>query len=91
MPQPEIVFRQGLCSVSIFASEYKEDGKTVVTRFVVLQRRFRDKNGEWQISDGMRVNDIPKTVKARSYEEMVLCLNKAYEYLISSGHEEVEE
>ena len=47
------------------------DGKAVVKN-VVLQRTYRDNNGDFQHTTSFRVNDIPKAV---------LALSKAYDYL----------
>ena len=81
MPQPEIVFRHGPCSASIFTNEYEAGEEKVSVKSVCFQRSYRDKNGDWQSSSSLKVNDIPKAV---------LVLNKAYEYLTSNGHAEEE-
>ena len=74
MTQPEKRFKVGACSASIFANEVNTaDGKAVVKN-VVLQRTYRDNNGDFQHTTSFRLNDIPKAV---------LALNKAYDYLTS--------
>lgn len=40
---------------------------------VTMQRNYKDKNNEWQKTQSLRVNDIPKAVVA---------LQKAYELLV---------
>ena len=82
MPQPEIVFRHGACSAAVFANEISRGEESFNVKNVSFQRRFQGKNGEWQTSSSLRVNDIPKAV---------LVLNKAYEYLTSNGHADAEE
>lgn len=74
MPQPEITFRHGSCSASIFENEYANKDGAFTVRTVSFQRSYRDKQGNWQKSTNLRVNDIPKAI---------LVLNKAYEYLTS--------
>ncbi len=82
MAQPEITFRHGSCSASVFENEYNRGSDSFNVRSVSFQRSFRDKQGEWQRSSTLRVNDIPKAI---------LVLNKAYEYLTSNGQGEAEE
>ena len=77
MAQPEITFRHGLCSASVFMNEYAREDETFQIRNVSFQRRYRDNEGEWKTSGSLRVNDIPKAV---------LVLNKAYEFLTSNGN-----
>ena len=74
-PQPEIVFRHGACSASIFENKQtSSDGEKFAVKSVHFQKAYRDENGEWQHTSNLRVNDIPKAV---------LVLNKAYDYLTS--------
>ncbi|MDE2998587.1 MAG: hypothetical protein OXU79_05840 [Gemmatimonadota bacterium] len=82
MAQPEITFRHGSCSASVFENEYNRGKESFNVRTVSFQRSYRDKEGEWHRSSSLKVNDIPKAI---------LVLNKAYEYLTSNGHAEVEE
>ena len=76
MSQPEIVFRHGACSASIFVNEMKRGQDIFTVRTVAFQRRYRDKNGDWQNASSLGVNDIPKAI---------LVLKKSYEYLTSNG------
>ena len=82
MAQPEIVFRHGACSASVFANEVSRGDESFKVKDVNFQRRYRSKEGEWQTSHSLRINDIPKAV---------LVLNKAYEYLTSNGQVDSEE
>ena len=81
MAQPEITFRHGLCSASIFENEYKRGEESFTVRTVSFQRRYLDKEGNWQTTNSLNVNDIPKAV---------LVLNKAYEFLTSTGQIEAD-
>jgi hypothetical protein len=81
MPQPEIVFRHGSCSASIFTNEYDRGEDKFSVKSVSFQRCYRDKKGDWQTSSSLKVNDIPKAV---------LVLNKAFEYMTSNGHADNE-
>jgi len=80
MAQPDIVFKHGTCNAAIFTKEITTaDGQVRTIRSVSFQKRFRDKNGEWQVTSYLDVHDLPKAV---------LVLNKAYDYLTSIGEED---
>lgn len=81
MAQPEITFRHGLCSASIYENEYKRGEESFTVRTVSFQRSYIDREGNWQTTNSLKVNDIPKAV---------LVLNKAYEFLTSNSSAEAE-
>ena len=60
MSQPEITFRHSPCSASVFVNEYERGEEKFTVRSVVFQRRYQDRNGEWQATNSLKVNDIPK-------------------------------
>ena len=71
---PEKKFSTGAISATIWKNNgvSKRTGEETEYRTVTLQRRYRDKDGIWQTSNSLRVNDLPKAS---------LVLNKAYEYI----------
>lgn len=71
---PEKKFSTGAISATIWKNLGKSKiGKEVEFRTITLQRRYKDKNDQWQTSNSLRLNDLPKAA---------LVLNKAYEYLV---------
>ena len=75
MSQPEKKFVNGAVSASIFVNQGKgKDGKDFEIPKVVLQKRYKDSNGDWQSSNSYDVNDLPKVIAA---------VQKAYDYLTS--------
>jgi hypothetical protein len=71
---PEKKFSTGAISATIWKNSGKSKaGQDVEYRTITLQRRYKDKNGQWQTSASLRVNDLPKAA---------LVMNKAYEYLV---------
>jgi hypothetical protein len=82
MSQPEITFRHGPCSASVFVNEYTRGDETFSVRTVTFQRKYLDASGDWQTTNTLKVNDIPKAT---------LVLGKAYEFLTANGQAEVEE
>ncbi len=77
MADPEIVFRHGPCSVSVFSNKVEKGDQTFNVRSVSFQKTYMDKDGHWQTTTNLKVNDIPKAV---------LVLNKAFEFL-TANHE----
>ena len=57
----------------------KKTGETMTFRTVSLERRYTDKDGEWQSSNSFRLNDLPK---------VALVAQKAFEYLVMNGEED---
>lgn len=72
--RPVKKFGAGAVSVSIFKNTGNgRSGEAITFSSVVLQKRYKDKNGNWQTSGSLNVNDLPK---------VALLVNKAYEYLV---------
>ena len=73
--QPEKKFSTGAISATVWKNtgKSKKTGEEVEFRTITLQRAYKDKNDEWQHTNSMRVNDLPKAA---------LVINKAYEYLV---------
>lgn len=58
--KPVLQYRAGVISVSLWENEGKEyDGKPSTFLTAQIQRGYKDKNGEWQNTGTLRVNDIP--------------------------------
>ncbi len=81
MAQPDIVFKHGACHAAVFSKEVTRGEKTFQVCSVSFQKRYLDKNGEWQTASYLDVNDLPKAA---------LVLSKAFDYLTSGGHREEE-
>ncbi|MBU0980833.1 MAG: hypothetical protein KJ709_08570 [Nanoarchaeota archaeon] len=72
--QPEIKFRAGAISASVWENEVeKQDGTTGSYKTISLQRCYKDKAGDWKNCNSMRANDLPKAM---------VVLTKAYEHLV---------
>ena len=71
---PEKKFSTGVISATVWKNKHKSaSGDVIEYRTVSLQRRYRDKSGEWKSSNSLRTNDLPKAI---------LVLSKAYESLV---------
>jgi hypothetical protein len=78
--QPEKKFSTGVISATVWKNNgtSKKTGESVEFRTVTLQRRYTDKEGKWQTSSNLRINDLPRAS---------LVLQKAYEYLVLKGQD----
>ena len=79
MSKPEQVFKMGAVRASVFVNMIERDGCPVALRKVVLEVRYRDKAGQWQGTNSLSINDLPKAITA---------LQQAYEYLLSKPGQE---
>lgn len=71
---PEKKFSTGVISATVWKNQgTKKDGTVANYNTISLQRRYRDKEGEWHSTNSFRVSDLPKAT---------MVLNKAYEYLV---------
>lgn len=81
--KPENRFSAGAMAASIFKNEItkKVDGKDEKVEFktTTISRNYMDKEGKWQSTNSLRINDIPKAI---------LVLQKAYDELVSKQPKE---
>ena len=71
---PEKKVSTGGLTATVWENQGKnKEGLDVSYRTVSFQRRYMDKNGDWQSTNTLRVNDLPKAS---------LVLQKAFEYLV---------
>ena len=76
MAKPEIVFKMGAVRASVFQNIIQHQGKSVPLPKVVLEVRYRDKEGNWQGTNSLSVNEVPKAI---------IALQRAYEYILSKS------
>jgi len=70
--RPEKVFRNGTVSASIFINEVSSVNGSFKIPKVIVQKRYKDKDGEWQSTSSFDLNELPK---------LALAANKAYDHL----------
>jgi len=71
---PEKKFSTGALVATVWENQGKsKEGDDVSFKTISFQRRYKDKNGEWQSTNTLRINDLPKAS---------LVLQKAYEYIV---------
>ena len=64
MVKPEKVFKMGGVRASVFRNTIQRNGQAVDLPKVVIEVRYRDKNGQWQGTNSLSLNDLPKAVTA---------------------------
>ena len=72
MAKPEIVFKVGAVRASVFRNIIEKNGQSIPLPKVVIEVRYKDKTGQWQSTNSLSINDLPK---------VILALQKAFEYL----------
>ena len=72
MSKPETSFKVGAVRASVFRNVVVNNGRTIPLPKVVIEVRYKDKTGQWNGTNSLSLNDIPKAI---------LALQKAFEYL----------
>lgn len=79
---PEKKFKAGAIQATVWLNKgQNKKGEEVGYRSISLDRNYLDKDGKWQNTSSLRVNDLPKAS---------IVLQKAYEYLVLNGENEDE-
>ena len=69
---PEKKFKAGAVTATVWKNKTEDDKEYSTVSF---ERSYKDKNGEWQKTSSLRVNDLPKAA---------MVISKAYEFLAMS-------
>jgi len=73
MSKPEKVFKVGAVRASIFRNIIVKNGQSIPLPKVAIEVRYKDKTGQWNGTNSLSINEIPKAI---------LALQKAFEYLM---------
>jgi hypothetical protein len=76
---PVAKFKAGQVSAAIWENEVQMPRGAVKILKATVQRRYKDRNGEWQSSTSFSRNEIPLAIH---------CLQKAFERIIEIQNEE---
>jgi len=79
MVKPTAKFRAGPVSAAIWENEITVNGKKAVMLKASVERRYKDKDGQWKSSNSFSRNEIPLAV---------YCLQKSFEHIIGAQQEE---
>jgi hypothetical protein len=79
---PEKEFRTGAIRAAVWRNSRKApDGREFEALSVRVERRYQDKDGNWQSTSSFRLNDLPR---------LALVVQKAYEYAVLADGEAEE-
>ena len=76
--KPEMNYRAGAVRAAVWKHTNKtKDGRVFETRKVVLDRAYKDANNQWQHTNSLDMNDVPKAILAlsKAYEDAVMKAN----------------
>lgn len=76
---PVAKFRAGQISSAVWRNEIQVKGKAITVLKATVQRRYKDKEGNWQSSGSFSRNEIPLAIH---------CLQQAFEKIIETQHED---
>lgn len=76
---PVAKFRAGQISSAVWRNQIQVKGKVVMVLKATVQRRYKDKEGNWQSSGSFSRNEIPLAIH---------CLQQAFEKIIETQHED---
>ena len=88
MAKPVAKFKAGQVSSALWENEISVNGRKVTMLKASVQRRYKDRDGQWKSSGSLSRNEIPLAI---------YCLQKAFDKIIetqigeSSGDGVVEE
>ena len=76
---PEKKFRAGAISATVWQNKgQSKNGDAVEYKTISIERGYKDKEGNWQSTNSLRINDLPRAT---------VVLQKAYEYLVFKEQE----
>jgi len=74
-------FSAGTVSCALWENEMDVGGRTVRILKATIERRYKDKDGQWKSSGSFGRNEIPLAI---------YCLNKAFEAMVEENNGERE-
>ena len=80
--KPETIFKVGAVRAAVFRNTIEKNGQSIQLPKVTIEVRYKDKTGQWQGTNSLSLNDLPKAI---------LALQKAYEYLMEHKQPEQTE
>ena len=74
--KPAAKFKAGMVSAAIWENQIEVKGKTVTMLKATVQRRYKDKDGDWKSSQSFSRNEIPLAI---------YCLQQAFETMLGES------
>ncbi|MFC1636533.1 hypothetical protein ACFL5Z_17010 [Planctomycetota bacterium] len=73
MAKPVAKYRAGQVSAALWENEITVNGRQVTMLKATVQRRYKDRDGQWKSSNSLSRNEIPLAI---------YCLEKCFEHMI---------
>jgi len=80
--KPVAKFKAGMVSAAIWENQIEVKEKTVTMLKATVQRRYKDKDGDWKSSQSYSRNEIPL---------VVFCLQKAFEKMLGEDNSDAND
>ena len=64
MSKPETIFKVEAVRASVFQNTIEKNGQSIQLPKVVIEVRYKDKSGQWQGTNSLSINDLPKAILA---------------------------
>jgi len=77
--KPVAKYQAGQISAAIWENEISVNGRQVTVLKATVQRRYKDKDGDWKSSGSFSRNEIPLAI---------YCLEKSFEHMIEGQKDE---
>ena len=77
--KPVAKFKAGQVSAAIWENEVSVNGRTVTMLKATVERRYKDRDGQWKSSTSFARNEIPLAM---------YCLQKCFEHIIGAQQED---
>ena len=81
MAQPWKRSESGIISCVLWKKQRTVNGRSVTVLTATVERRYRDKDGNWKSGDSFDRSDIPRVIYS---------LQRAYEVMVEEEHVQVE-
>ena len=82
MVKPVVRFRAGQVSAVLWENEISTNDQKVMVLKASVQRRYKDKDGQWKSSTSFSRNEIPLAI---------YCLEKCFEHIVACQQESGDE
>ena len=79
MAKPVAKFKAGQISSALWENEISVNGRKVAILKATVQRRYKDKDGQWKSSSSFSRNEIPLAI---------YCLQKSFENMVEGQKED---
>lgn len=80
MGKPKKTIKAGAVSANIWENTIEKNNKSMTITSVSVQKSYKDREGMWQHTGNLGINDVPKAmlVLQKAYEDMALSKEESH-------------